>query len=74
VVRLGDGVGNAGSPLRAPMGGVKPLLYIQDGPPPCHVIAPDLLCSAMALALRSTWHPLTDHPNEPLAPVRVLGA
>ena len=36
------------------------------GPPPRLVIAPQLLCSAMALALRSTWHPLTNHPNEPL--------
>ena len=25
----------------------------------------------MAFALRSTWHPLTNHPNEPPAPVKV---
>jgi hypothetical protein len=56
------------------MRGVKPLPYIQGGPPPCHVIALDLWCLLMALALRSTWHPLTKHPNEPRAPVRVIRA
>jgi hypothetical protein len=56
------------------MGGDKPLPYIKGGPPPCHVIAPDPLFSPMALALRSTWHPLTNHPNEPLAPVKAIGA
>ena len=43
------------------------------GPPPCHVITLDLLSSAMALALRSTWHPLSNHPNEPLAPKKAVG-
>ena len=42
------------------------------GPPPCHVIAPGLLSSAIALAPRSTWHPLTNHPNEPLAPLKAV--
>ena len=54
------------------MGGVKPLPIIQGGPPPCHVIAPDLFCPAIALALRSTWHPLTNHPNEPQAPLKAV--
>jgi hypothetical protein len=73
VARLGDGVGNVGEPpLRAPMGGVEPLPYIQGGPPPCHAIAPDHPCSSMVLALRLTWHPLTNHPNEPLAPVKAV--
>jgi hypothetical protein len=56
------------------MGGVKPLPYIEGGLPPRHVIAADVRCFAMDLALRSTWHPLTNHPNEPLAPVKAIGA
>jgi hypothetical protein len=70
VARLGDGGGNVGSPLWAPVGGDKPLPYIQGGPPPCHVIAPGLLCSSVDLARRSTRHPLTNYPNEPLASLK----
>ena len=66
MVRLGDSIGNVGEPLAGSHGRGQALPYIKGGPPPCHVIAPDLWCSAMALALRSTWHPLTNHPNEPL--------
>ena len=44
------------------------------GPPPCLVIARDLLCSVKALVLRSTRHPLSNHPNKPLAPLKAEGA
>ncbi|MGB5293355.1 MAG: hypothetical protein WBP34_00245, partial [Thermoanaerobaculia bacterium] len=40
------------------------------GPPSRLVFAPQLLCSIKDLALRSTRRPLSNHPNEPLAPMR----
>ena len=43
-------------------------------PPLRLVIAPHLLCPIRDLALRSTRRPLSNHPNEPLAPVRVVEA
>jgi hypothetical protein len=39
------------------------------GPPPCLIVAPDLLCSLKAFALRSTRHPLSNHPHKPLPPM-----
>ncbi len=43
-----------------------------------HVIAPNLLCSSVALAPRSTWHPRDEPPErtsgEPLLAIRGLGA
>jgi len=44
------------------------------GPPPCLVIAPHLPCPFVDFALRSTRHPLSNHPNEPLAPTRGIRA
>ena len=44
------------------------------GPPPRLVIAPHLLCTMKDLALRSTRRPLSNHPNEPLAPVKEVGS
>ncbi len=44
------------------------------GPSPGLVIAPHLLCPAIDLALRSTRHPLSNHPNEPPAPMKAIGA
>ena len=44
------------------------------GPPPRLVIAPHLLCSMKDLAPRSTRRPLSNHPNEPLAPMKAVGA
>ena len=43
------------------------------GPPPRLVIAPHRLCPLMVLALRSTRRPLSNHPNEPLGPVKAIG-
>ena len=58
--------------MRAPMGGVKPLLYFKGWPPPALSGAPDLLPTMTALALRLSRAPLSNHPNEPLAPLEAV--
>jgi len=82
-----DGGGFAGEPLAGSRGGLvgeplagsrgrgqAPPLHL-GWSPPCLIVAPDLLCSLKAFALRSTRHPLSNHPHKPLAPMvpRSLG-
>jgi hypothetical protein len=58
-----DGVGFVGEPLAGSRGrGQAPPLH-SGWPPPCLVIAPHLLCSFVALALRSTRHPTVEPPG-----------
>ena len=58
--------------MRAPMGGVKPLPYFKGWPTPALSGAPDRSCTTTALALRLSRAPLSNHPNEPLAPVEAV--
>ena len=58
--------------MRAPMGGVKPLLYFKGWPPPPLSGAADHVPTMTALALRVSRAPMSYHPNEPLAPFEAV--